>query len=302
MSDATGRGPVLITGAAGQLGTELQRAAWPDGVSIIALTSAELDITDRTAGLDVVTRLRPSVIVNAAAYTAVDKAEDDEDRAHLVNATAVGFLAEAADGVGALLVHVSTDYVFDGSKPGWYHEDDPLAPIGAYGRTKALGEAAALTAARSMVLRTAWVYSAHGSNFVKTMLRLAGERRELGVVADQFGCPTAAADIAGAIVALVRIQQTDAPPELPRVLHVTAPDDASWHQFATAIFELAGVDDGLTVRELTTAEYPTRAVRPANSRLDSNRLAALLGHPLPSWRVSLARVIEELASERGGPA
>ncbi len=302
MSDAVGRGSVLITGAAGQLGTELQRADWPDGVSIVALTSAELDITDRTSVLDLVTRLRPSVIVNAAAYTAVDKAEDDEERAHLVNATAVGFLAEAADAVDALFVHVSTDYVFDGSKSGWYLEDDPLAPIGAYGRTKAAGETAALTAARSVVLRTAWVYSAHGSNFVKTMLRLAGERRELGVVADQFGCPTAAADIAEAIVALVRTQETDTAPELPRVLHVAAPDEASWHQFATAIFELAGADDGLMVRELTTAEYPTRAIRPANSRLDSNRLAALLGRPLPSWRASLARVIEELASERGGPA
>lgn len=305
-------GPVLVTGAAGQLGTELQRALWPDGMSIVALTSAELDIANRGAVLATVTRLRPSVVVNAAAYTAVDKAEDEEDRALLVNSTAVGFLAEAANAVGALLIHVSTDYVFDGSKPGWYHEDDPLVPIGAYGRTKAAGEAAALTAGKSMVLRTAWVYSAHGSNFVKTMLRLARDRRELGVVADQIGCPTSAADIAGAIVELVRIHRDVPEADLPRVLHVAAPDDASWHQFAMAIFELAGVDDGLTVRQLTTAEYPTRALRPANSRLDTKRLGTLLGRTLPPWRTSLAAVVEELTAEltaeqlatteQGGPA
>ncbi|MDA3039192.1 MAG: dTDP-4-dehydrorhamnose reductase [Actinomycetota bacterium] len=301
MSDPADRRPVLVTGAAGQLGTELKRAAWPDDVSLVALSSAELDITSRGAVLDTVMRLRPSVIVNAAAYTAVDPAEDDEDQALLVNATAVGFLAEAADLADALLIHVSTDYVFDGSKSGWYLEADPIAPIGAYGRTKAAGEAAALTASRSVVLRTAWVYSAHGSNFVKTMLRLAGERRELGVVADQFGCPTSATDIADVVASLVCMLRTDRAAVLPRMLHVTAPDDASWHQFAMAVFQLAGVEEGLTVRELTTAEYPTRAARPANSRLDSSRLAALLGRTLPPWRVSLAKVIEELTAERGGP-
>ncbi len=312
MTDAVLSTLVLVTGAGGQLGTELQRAAWPEGISIAALTSAELDITDRAAVLATVTRLRPSVIVNAAAYTAVDAAEDDEDRALLVNSTAVGFLAEAADAVGALLIHVSTDYVFDGSKPGWYLEDDPLAPIGSYGRSKAAGEAAALTAAQSMVLRTAWVYSAHGSNFVKTMLRLAGDRRELGVVADQYGCPTSATDIAAVIVDLVRVHRDDPAVNLPRVLHVAAPDDASWHQFAMAIFDLGGIDAGLTVRQLTTAEYPTRAARPANSRLDTNRLGTLLGRTLPPWRTSLAAVVAELAAERtakptartehGGPA
>ncbi len=301
-------GLVLVTGAAGQLGTELQRAQWPDGISIEALTSAGLDITDRAAVLATVMRLRPSVIVNAAAYTAVDAAEDDEDRALLVNSTAVGYLAEAADAVDALMVHLSTDYVFDGSKAGWYLEDDPLAPIGAYGRTKAAGEVAALKAARSVVLRTAWVYSAHGSNFVRTMLRLAGNRRELGVVADQYGCPTSATDIAAVIVDLVRLHRDDPDATLPRMLHVTAPDDASWHQFAMAIFDLAGVDEGLTVRQLTTAEYPTRAARPASSRLDTTRLGILLGRTLPSWRTSLAAVVAELTTEQtaeiehGGPA
>ena len=162
------------------------------------------------------------------------------------------------------------------------------------------------------MLRTAWVYSAHGSNFVKTMLRLAGDRRELGVVADQYGCPTSATDIAAVIVDLVRVHRDDPAARLPRVLHVTAPDDASWHQFAMAIFDLAGIDAGLTVRQLTTAEYPTRAARPANSRLDTNRLSTLLGRPLPPWRTSLAAVVAELTAEptaeptarteHGGPA
>ena len=284
---------VLITGAAGQLGRELQRAAWPDGTELFALTSSDLDITDRGAVLAEVQRLGPSVIVNAAAYTAVDRAEDDEERALAVNAIAVESLADAADRVGALLVQVSTDYVFDGSGSRWYLEDDPVAPIGAYGRTKALGEAAALRAQHSIVVRTAWVYSAHGSNFVKTMLRLAGDRDELGVVADQFGCPTAAADIAAAIVELVdRFEDVGSLPH--RLFHVAAPDDASWHQFACAIFERSGRRDRLTIKALTTAEYPTRASRPANSRLDTDRLAATLDHRLPSWRDSLTLVVDEL--------
>lgn len=287
---------VLITGANGQLGRDLQRAPWRAGTEFTALTSADLDITNRSAVEAAVERIAPAVIVNAAAYTAVDHAEDDEVRATLVNGTAVGHLATAANQISAALIHVSTDYVFDGSKTAWYVEDDPLVPIGAYGRSKAAGEAAALAADRSVVLRTAWVYGALGSNFVTTMLRLAGERDVLGVVDDQYGCPTATADIAAAIVRFTEaFADGAAPPE--RVYHVCSPDDASWHEFAMAIFEHSSDGFDGVCNKLTTAEYPTKAVRPPNSRLDSSRLEQDLGLVLPSWRASLPLVIAELQQQ-----
>ena len=287
---------VLITGANGQLGRELQRAAWPDDVSVTALASAELDITNADAVTETVARIKPGVIVNAAAYTGVDTAEDEEERATLVNATAVGHLAAAADAVSAALVHVSTDYVFDGSKTTWYVEDDPLTPIGAYGRSKAAGETAALTAERSVVLRTAWVYGALGSNFVTTMLRLASERDVLGVVDDQYGCPTATADIAAAIVRVCEaFAHGAAPPE--RIYHVCSPEDASWHEFAMATFEHSVHGFNGVCNKLTTPEYPTKATRPPNSRLDSSRLRRDFDLTLPSWRVSLPLVVAELQQQ-----
>ena len=287
---------VLITGANGQLGRELQRAAWPDDVSVTALASAELDIANADAVTETVARINPTVIVNAAAYTGVDTAEDEEERATLVNATAVGHLAAAADAVSAALVHVSTDYVFDGSKTTWYVEDDPLTPIGAYGRSKAAGETAALTAERSVVLRTAWVYGALGSNFVTTMLRLASERDVLGVVDDQYGCPTATADIAAAIVRVCEaFAHGAAPPE--RIYHVCSPEDASWHEFAMATFEHSVHGFNGVCNKLTTPEYPTKATRPPNSRLDSSRLRRDFDLTLPSWRVSLPLVVAELQQQ-----
>lgn len=287
---------VLITGANGQLGRELQRANWPTGTNVTALGSADLDITDADAVLEAVQRIKPTVIVNAAAYTAVDTAEDDEDQATLVNGTAVGYLAAAADAVAAALVHVSTDYVFDGSKAEAYVEDDPLAPIGAYGRSKAAGETEALTAQRSVVLRTAWVYGALGSNFVTTMLRLASERDVLGVVDDQYGCPTATADIATAIVAVAEAFADDGTPT-ERVYHVCSPDDANWHEFAMATFESSVHGFAGVCNKLTTPEYPTKATRPPNSRLDSTRLQRDFDLTLPSWRVSLPLVVAELQQQ-----
>lgn len=292
---------VLVTGAGGQLGRELQRAEWPAGMVVTALDSARLDITDPGAVREIIDELRPEVIVNAAAYTAVDRAEDDEAGAMLVNGDGVRHLAAAADRVGAALIHVSTDYVFDGTKAAWYVEDDPLAPIGAYGRSKAAGEAAALDADRSVVLRTAWVYGALGSNFVTTMLRLAAERDELGVVDDQFGCPTATADIASTIVAFTaRFAEDAAPPD--RIYHVCSPDDATWHEFAMAIFAASADGFDGVCKKLTTAEYPTTAKRPANSRLDSSRLARDLGITLPSWRSSLPLVVAELQQQEPADA
>lgn len=284
---------VLITGANGQLGRDLQRAPWPAGTEVVALTSTELDITNADAVRSQIERLQPGVVVNAAAYTAVDRAEDDEAQATLVNATAVGHLANAADAVSAALIHVSTDYVFDGAKSEWYVEDDPLSPIGAYGRSKAAGEAVALEADRSVVLRTAWVYGALGNNFVTTMLRLATERDVLGVVDDQLGCPTATSDIAAAIVRVTEAFAGEAaPPE--RIYHLCSPDDASWHEFAMSIFDASTTGFHGVCNKLTTAEYPTKAARPANSRLDSSRLARDFGIVLPSWRTSLPLVVAEL--------
>lgn len=285
---------ILITGAGGQLGRELVRADWHRSLEIAALDSHRLDVTARDAVTAAVTQLQPAVIINAAAYTAVDQAEDDEERATAVNSSAVEHLAAAADRVGAFLVHVSTDYVFDGTKPGWYLETDPLAPLGVYGRSKAGGEKAAFGCARSVVLRTSWVYSASGRNFVATMLRLAAERDELGVVDDQVGCPTSAADLAKAIVELLEAAELGRQDLPHRLYHAAGSHDATWHELAMATFEASNRDFSGVCRRLRTDQFPTRASRPANSRLSSARLADDLGITLPSWSESLPGVVREL--------
>ena len=285
---------VLVVGAGGQLGRELQRADWDTGTEMVARDSAQLDVTDRTAVLAEVEGFQPHVVVNAAAYTAVDRAEDDEARATAVNGTAVAHLAEAADRSGALLVQVSTDYVFDGTADGWYVETDPTGPVSAYGRSKLVGERAAGRAERSVILRTAWVYGALGANFVTTVLRLAAERDELTIVADQIGCPTATADLAAAIVAVARWTEGGVRPTPSRLYHVASPEPATWHELAVSVVAASAIGFGGDCRPITTADYPTRARRPANSRLDSGRIARELGIELPSWRHSLPAVVAEL--------
>ena len=280
---------IVVTGAGGQVGAELARStAWADDDQVTTLTRAALDITDDQAVTATLDRLRPDVVVNAAAYTAVDAAEDDEETARSVNATAVGHLADWAEAAGARLIHVSTDYVFDGTKDDWYVETDAIAPIGAYGRTKAAGEAAARRATDHVILRTAWVYGALGNNFVATMLRLGHERDELAVVADQTGCPTSAADIANAIIRLV-----DEAPDVRGTYHLASPTPVTWHEFATAILA-DRIDAGLVVRPITTAEYPTPAARPANSRLDSSALRGVSGIGVRNWQDALGEVVAEL--------
>lgn len=284
---------IVVTGANGQVGRELQRVRWPADFAVTALSSADLDITDSEQVRSTMGRLHPTVIINAAAYTAVDKAETDEDRATQVNAAGVANLASAANHADALLIHISTDYVFDGSKDEPYVESDPLAPVGAYGRSKAAGEHAAATATRHIILRTAWVYGALGANFVTTMLRLAGERDKIGVVDDQIGCPTAAGDIASAIFNLTVADQTSNAIE-SGLYHLASPDSASWFDVAAAIFELSKNGFGGELSALTTEQYPTPARRPANSRLNTDKIANELGIRLPSWRNSLAAVVQEL--------
>jgi dTDP-4-dehydrorhamnose reductase len=284
---------LVITGARGLLGRELCRAPWTDGTAVHALSSDQLDITDRAAVDRVTGALEPDVILNAAAFTAVDAAEDDPDRALAVNATAVDNLAAAADAHDALLIHFSTDYVFDGHLSRPYTEDDPATPLGVYGRSKAAGDLAAARASRSITLRVSWLYGALGSSFVGTMLRLAGQRDELAVVADQTGCPTAAADVATAVVHLVtHLERSGLPPR--RLYHLASPEEATWYELAVATLECSRRAFLEACRPITTDQYPTRAARPANSRLDSSAIANDLGITLPPWSVSLPAVVAEL--------
>ncbi len=278
---------ILVTGANGQVGQELARFAWPENISIKTTTRVDLDITDAAAVADCAHSFKPDVIVNAAAYTAVDKAEEDEKTAFAVNETAVGHLAKAADDNKASLIHISTDYVFDGRQDGWYDEVDRANPLGVYGASKLAGEAAALAAKRAVVLRTSWVYSALGPNFVQTMRRLATEGKAIGVVADQHGCPTSAADIATAIATVI-----DQNVSQPGLYHFASIDDATWWDLADEAISLAGFD--IDIKKLTTPEYPTPAPRPRDTRLSSANFAASYDFSAPPWRESLKLVSDEL--------
>lgn len=278
---------VLVTGGNGQVGrsiTDLLGDQRFQHLTVSVADRATCDITNPDAVRRAIERFNPSVIVNTAAYTAVDASETDEATAMLVNCDGVAHLAAQT---GRRLIHLSTDYVFDGSKDGWYTESDPVAPLGVYGTSKWQGEQAARTNPDHLILRTAWVYAAHGHNFVKTMLRLGAERGNLRVVADQIGCPTSAHDIADAILRLVDIDATG-------TYHMAGASQASWHELATATFELAELD--VAVEAIGTAEYPTPAPRPANSRLDSTALASATHVRLPSWQDSLPAVIDAARS------
>ncbi len=278
---------ILLTGAAGQLGRELKRSLACLG-EVIACDHGQLDLTNPTALRETVRQQAPSIIVNAAAYTAVDRAESEPMLAQAVNAEAPGVLAEEAKRLGALLIHFSTDYVFDGCKPSPYTETDATAPLSAYGKSKRDGERAIVSSgARHLILRTSWVYGLHGANFMKTMLRLARERDELRVIDDQFGAPTWTrhlADVSAQI--LIRQEYREG------IYHLTAGGVTSWHGYAEAIFE-AGVQQGLltkkpTVHRITSADYPLPARRPQNSRLDCSRFTTDFALTLPDWRVGLA--------------
>lgn len=291
---------VLLFGANGQVGHELRRALAPMGELVCvtrsgtladgtACEAADFDAPRTLAPL--VAALAPDVVVNAAAYTAVDRAESEREAAFRANALAPGELAEACARAGALLVHYSTDYVFDGRGNRPYREDDPTAPLGVYGASKLAGEqAVAASGARHVILRTAWVYAGHGHNFMRTMLRLAAERDELRVVADQVGTPTPAALIADVTARVLARPVTGS-----GVWHLTAGGETSWHGFASAIMARA-LDRGLIPRApqvlpITTADYPTPAPRPAYSRLDCARLEGDFAVELPDWKQALESVL-----------
>lgn len=297
---------ILVLGTSGQVGDALMRAAWPAGTTLAGLARPALDMADPAsidrAMAEHAPDLAPDLVVNATAYTAVDKAESEREAAFAVNRDGPARLAALCAARGVPLIHISTDYVFDGTKPAPYSEDDPVAPINAYGASKEAGEAAVRAAApRHVILRTSWVYAAHGANFVKTMLRLGRERAELGVVADQTGAPTAAADIAAAIVAIAgRIGAARAegrPDDVPwGTYHLTGAGETTWFGFAERIFQRLEREEGRrpALKPIATAAYPTPARRPVNSRLDCARLRAAFGIETPPWEDSLERVLDAL--------
>jgi dTDP-4-dehydrorhamnose reductase len=300
---------ILLLGKDGQVGWQLQRSLAPHG-EVVACGRAECDLADPDQLRAVVRAVRPGLIVNASAYTAVDKAESEPELAAQINAHAPGVLAEEAKLLDALLVHYSTDYVYDGTKSAPYVESDPTAPQGVYGASKLAGEAAIRAVdGKSIIFRTSWVFGARGANFVKTMLRLAREREQLGVVNDQIGSPTPAALIAtvtGNVLAMLRRGQLLESGE-NRLYHLAAANPVSWHAFACAIlgqaqktpgFELKCGPEG--VRAISTAEYPTPARRPANSRLDCTRLERDFDLRMPDWHPYLVRMLQLLALKQHG--
>lgn len=294
---------VLVLGNRGQVGLELMRAAWPRGTQLVGAARPQFDITDADSIDAALTRHAPDVVINGAAYTAVDKAESDRENAFAVNAAGPGTLAAACARHGSALVHLSTDYVFDGSASRPYREDAPVAPINAYGQSKAAGEAAVRSQLpRHIILRTSWVYAAHGQNFVRTMLRLAGERDQVSVVADQHGTPTSAADIAAAIVTITQHLSDGTPrPASFGTFHFTAAGDTTWHGIADQIFRHYADAFGQAPRlePIPTSAFPTQARRPANSLLDCSRIESEFQIRCPPWRESLARVIQELLAAPG---
>src|SRR5580698_7485315 len=289
---------IAVTGSKGQVATSLIERA-EGKVEIVALGRPAFDLADRAAVIAGLDAARPDVVVNAAAYTAVDKAETEEADAVRVNGDGAAHVAEAAMRLGVPLVHLSTDYVFDGALDRPYREDDPTSPTGAYGRSKLAGErAVADRCENSVILRTAWVYSPFGANFVRTMLRLNETRDEVGVVADQRGNPTSALDIADALIAISGRMKGDASPALRGVFHLTGSGEATWADFAEAVFHEAAARGRrqTQVRRIATADYPTPARRPANSRLDNEKLTRVYGVKLPAWRQSVAGCCDRLLS------
>jgi dTDP-4-dehydrorhamnose reductase len=288
---------LLILGGTGQIGTELRTLALLQGVEFVAPTRSVVDLEDRAAIARVIAAEPWSAVVNAAGYTSVDRVESEESVAFAVNAKAAGYLAAETAERRIPFIHISTDYVFDGRKGAPYVEGDITAPLNAYGRSKLAGEHAVLAAnPRHIILRTAWVYSPHGRNFVRTILRLAEERDRLTVVTDQHGCPTSARDIAKACLDIA-LRCAAEPEGAPYGLyHFTGAGEASWFEFATAIVEAAAdrLSRSPEVLPILTVDYPTPAVRPTDTRLDCTAIVRNFRFTLRPWRSALAETIDRL--------
>ena len=300
---------ILLLGKDGQVGWQLQRSLAPHG-DVVACGRLECDLADADRIRSVIRETKPVLIVNASAYTAVDKAEAEPAQAFRINAEAPGILAEEAAALGALLVHYSTDYVYNGDKLSPYIETDPCDPQSVYGRSKLAGEEAIrAVGGKSLIFRTSWVFGARGGNFVKTILRLAREKEDLNVVDDQIGVPTPAALIAtvtGVVLAMLG-QGRQLEKNESRLYHLAAARPVSWCEFARTIVGLAGAMPGFDlrlppggVRAIGTADYPTPARRPANSRLDCSRLESDFGLQMPDWQPYLARMLQLLALKKNG--
>jgi dTDP-4-dehydrorhamnose reductase len=288
----------VVTGRDGQVVRSLLERAWGrQDVEIVALGRPDFDLAKPDMIASGLVAAKPDLIISAAAYTAVDQAEHDEAAAAVVNGVAPGCIGDAAARLGIPVVHLSTDYVFDGEKITPYKESDTVAPLGAYGRSKLDGELALATATQNYaILRTAWIYSPFGKNFLRTMLRLAETRDSLGVVADQIGNPTSALDIAEGILTVANNLLSSNSPEIRGVFHMTGNGEASWADFAAEIFRLSAKKGGpsAVVDPISTLEYPTPARRPRNSRLDCEKLAKVHGVRLPDWKPSAETVVNRL--------
>ena len=289
---------VLITGAQGQVGKELSAIALEKGFNVIAASRAELDISQTQNVEQYMSQCQPDIVINAAAHTAVDKAEDELDLAFAINRDGAANLAIACSKLNIPLLHISTDYVFDGTNTASYNENDAVAPLGVYGESKWQGEEAIRQNLNHfIILRVAWVFGAQGNNFVKTMLRLGESRDELNVVADQFGGPSPAKDIAQTLITLVeKFQQNKT--LAWGTYHYCGKEKTTWYDFASEIFkqafELGILNKQIKVNPITTAEYPTAAKRPENSMLDCSKLASTFGIEMPLWKDGLKQVLTEL--------
>ena len=293
---------VLVTGAGGQVATSLVNAANVSNIDLVALSRAILDITDSNSVMAAMRAHRPDVVVNAAAYTAVDKAESEPDAARRVNETGAANIANACRLTGVPVIHISTDYVFDGTKTSPYVEEDVAAPLNAYGCSKLAGEVAVADKCPAhIILRTSWVYSPFGHNFVRTMLRLAETRDELSVVDDQVGSPTFAPHLAEAILLIAERGLRDATLDAPwGVYNVAGDGETTWCGLARAVFDQARGSGGPTarVRAISTADYPTPAHRPVNSRLSCDKLERTFGIVLPHWMVGVADCVAQIKGDK----
>lgn len=293
---------ILVTGREGQVVTSLiERAAGRSDIQIVAVGRPDLDLLDVDSIARAVDKAEPDVVVSAAAYTAVDQAEDERDAAFAVNARGAGAVAEAAAKAGAPVIHLSTDYVFPGTGDRAYAEDDATGPLSVYGQSKLESELAVAAAnPKHVILRTAWVYSPFGKNFVRTMLRLAKDRPTLRVVGDQWGNPTSALDIADGVLRVAEQLVRGAPEGGFGTFHMVGTGDTNWAGFAERIFAASKAAGGpsASVEAITTADYPTKAVRPANSRLSTRKLARTYGITLPAWQASTKAVVERLVATR----
>lgn len=275
---------VLVTGANGQLGYDVVKELQKQNIECYGTSRQDFDIVDFEATENFIKNYMPDAVIHCAAYTAVDKAEDEQGLCYLVNASATENIAEICKKINAKMLYISTDYVFDGTKNGFYEVDDKPNPINVYGKTKLLGEEAVQKILdKYFVVRISWVFGEHGNNFVKTMLRLGKERKEISVVADQYGSPTYTADLAPLLVKMIQTEKYG-------IYHATNEGVCTWAEFAEEIFKTAGMD--VKVNHITTAEYPTRAIRPMNSRLSKTSLVINNFKTLDNWEIALGKYIK----------